>query len=531
MQFRDPFRTEYEVPETEADLIRCLKEWEWRIFSGCLYKITTKGDDDEDERPDIAVPFIPNAAQRQFLAGFHYRNIILKARQLGFSTLIEILALDQALWTKDQEVVVIAHTKDAATKLYRKKVQFAYDNLPPFCRLLVPTVERNQTQMVFANGSSIEVTSSARGGTPHFLHVSEMGKIGAKFPEKAVEITTGSLQGVPLSGRIIIESTAEGQGGEFHDLSKRAEAKKQAATPLKASDYAFHFFPWWMDPLYRLDPRGVAISPRDHEYFDRVEVVMDCLLDLDQRAWYVSKRDNDFATSPDLMWREYPSTPEEAWQASTEGKYLARALALARRDGRIGTFPLLPHRPVNTFWDLGVSDSTVIWMHQEVSGRDRWCGYREAQDASYLEDVLWLESHNVLWGAHYLPHDATHKIKGIETTLSPIAQLRLMRPRWNFVEVPRVQTIQHGIDLLRNDFHTYEFDEDACKDGLAHLEAYSREWNVRLQTWDDRPRHDEHSHAADAIRQKAQAEAGGLLRNPGRSAPKRTGVRRSGMVA
>jgi hypothetical protein len=531
MQFRDPFRTEYEVPQSEEDILRCAASWEWRIFSGCLYKITTKGDDDEDERPDIAVPFIPNPAQRLFLAAFHHRNIILKARQLGFSTLIEILALDHALFNPDQEVVVIAHTQSAATKLYRKKVQFAYDNLPPFVRKLRPTIERNQTQMVFNNGSSIEVTSSARGGTPHFLHVSEMGKISAKFPDKAVEINTGSLQGVPLSGRIIIESTAEGQGGEFHDLSNRAQAKRESGAKLKPSDYAFHFFPWWMDPNYRLAPDGVPISPKDHEYLDRVEETMNCVLDMPQRAWYVSKRDNDFATTPDLMWREYPSTPEEAWQASVEGKYLARALSIARKEGRIGNFPLLKHRPVNTFWDLGASDSTVIWLHQEVSGRDRWCGYRESIDASYTEDVLWLESLGCVWGGHFMPHDASHKQKGIETTLSPLSQLRLMRPRWTFVEVPRVQTIQHGIDLLRNDFGTYEFDEESCKDGLAHCEAYSREWNTRLQAWADYPRHDEHSHAVDAIRQKAQAAAGNLLRNPGRAPSKRTGERRSGMVA
>jgi hypothetical protein len=126
------------------------------------------------------------------------------------------------LFNRDQEVVVIAHTKEAATKMYRKKVCFAYDNLPEGIRRLFPIAERTQTQLVFENGSSIEVTSSARGGTPHFLHISEMGKIAAKYPERAIEITTGSLQGVPKNGLVFIESTAEGKAGAFYDLSRRA---------------------------------------------------------------------------------------------------------------------------------------------------------------------------------------------------------------------------------------------------------------------------------------------------------------------
>ncbi|PTM80457.1 hypothetical protein C8J29_102538 [Cereibacter johrii] len=334
-----------------------------------------KGDDADDDTPDIAMPFGPNAGQRMLLANLHNRNISLKARQMGFSTLIEVMALDHALFNRDQEVVVIAHTKHAATKLYRKKVCFAYDRLAAFLRELVPTVERSQTQRVLANGNSIEVTSSARGGTPHFLHVSEMGKIAAKYPDKAVEITTGSLQGVPLSGRVFIESTAEGKSGAFYTMSDRAEKKAQAGDPLTQADYRFHFFAWWMMPDCRLlldQAHRARISAKEHEYFDKVDGVMDVAIDLEQRAWYVNKRDNDFADSPDIMWREYPSTPDECWQASTEGKYLAPALARARKEHRIGRYPLIRHVPVNTFWDLGASDDTSIRLHQRIGPMDHF---------------------------------------------------------------------------------------------------------------------------------------------------------------
>lgn len=516
------------VPQSIAELDACLASWEWRIFSGQLYKITTKGDDAPEDEPEIAVPFIPNAPQRELLADLHNRNDILKARQMGFSTLIEILGLDQALFNRDQEVVVIAHTKDAATKLYRKKVCFAYDNLPPYVRDMIPTAERSQTQMVFANGSSIEVTSSARGGTPHFLHISEFGKIAAKFPEKATEITTGSMQGVPKSGFIFIESTAEGQAGAFYDLTKRAEALRASGKPLLQTEFRFHFFGWFQMPEYREDPAGVVISAKNHEYFDRIEGEMGVAIDLDQRAWYVSKRDNEFSSTPELMWREYPSTPSECWMSSNEGKYYHHVLMIARREARIGSFPFQKHLPVNSFWDVGASDHTAVWLHQRIQSWDRWIRYREAQLEGYLPQILWMESLGCVWGTHFLPHDASHQHKGIEDTKSAVQKLREIRPSWDWRIVPRIGNIQHGIDLVRLDFPNYQFDEEGCKEGIARLDNYQREWNTRLQCWGQQPRHDDSSHGADALRQKAQGY------EPNDKAPRgasKTRARRSGMTA
>lgn len=492
------------VPETQEEMVLALGSWDWRIFSGAIYKITTKGDDEAEDTPDIAVPFRPNPAQCDLLSNLNNRNVILKARQIGFSTLIDIMALDQAMFNADQEVVVIAHTKDAATKLYRKKVCFAYDNLPEAVKLACPLTERTQTQMVFANGSSIEVTSSARGGTPHFLHISEMGKIAAKYPDKAQEITTGSLQGVPKTGLVFIESTAEGKAGQFYDISQRAETMKKAGKVLQPTDYRFHFFAWWTDKNYRIDPEGIVISAKEHQYFDEVETEMDCVLDLDQRAWYINKRDNDFSSTPDLMWREYPSTPSECWQASNEGKYYAVAMAKARMTGRIGNYPLLKHVPVNSFWDLGATDDTAIWLHQRIGAMDRWGRYYEKSNEGYLHFVLWMEQMQCVWGTHYLPHDGENNKQGVEGVTKPIMQLREIRPTWKWQKVDRVRNIQHGINLVNQEFPTYEFDEEGCKEGIAHLEAYTRGWNTTVQWWSEKPRHDEHSHCADAFRQKAQ---------------------------
>lgn len=488
-------------PKTAEEWARALADPMWRICSGKLYKIIIKGSEDE---PGHVIPFRPNQSQRDFVNKIHYLNIILKARQLGFTSLAAILWLDHALFVPDQRCGIIAQDREAAESIFRDKVRFGYDNLPAALRERMPLKIANKSLLAFShNNSSIRVATSMRGGTINRLHISEMGKIAAKNPDKAVEIVTGSFQAVPTGhGIIVVESTAEGKSGEFFTIADKAEKKqkerKATGRPILDSEFQFHFFPWWKDPTYRLpidQARHVAISAKEHEYFDTVEGVMDCDLDLGQRAWYVAKRDNTFAASPDMMLREYPSTSEECWQQSSQGKFYHAAMARARKDGRIGNFPLIRHVPVNSFWDLGATDSTAVWLHQRIGPMDRWVRYREASGEGLLPFVLWMESMGCTWGTHFLPHDASHQKQGIEQTTSTLSQFREIRPSWNFVIVPRVQTIQHGIDLVRADFDTYEFDEEGCKEGIAHIEAYSREWNNRLMWWTDQPRHDEHSHA------------------------------------
>lgn len=499
------------VPQTPEEWESCLRDPMWRICSGQLYKIMIKGDD--ETQPGTVLPFKPNANQMEFLRELHYRNVILKARQLGFTTLIAILWLDHALWVPNQRCGIIAHTLTDAQSIFRDKVRFAYENLPEPLLQRFPLTKDAADELLFAhNNSSIRVAVSMRSGTIHRLHISEMGKIAAKHPDKAKEIVTGSLPTVPANGIAIIESTAEGRGGEFYELSNVAERntakKRKQGESLLPSEFKFHFFPWWKQPEYRLPPdqaRRVRISSKEHEYFDKIELAQDVEIDLAQRAWYITLRDNTFRAAPEDIWREFPSTSAECWQASTDGKYLAKVLMIARREGRIGIVPYVSHVPVNSFWDLGAGDETAIWLHQRIGLTDRWLRYYEASGEGYLHFILWMEKQGYLWGTHFLPHDASHRVQDIEQTTSPLFKLQQARPHWKFVVVPRVQTIQHGVELLRNDFTNYWFHEEGTKEGLEHLEAYSREFNTRLQCWHDYPRHDQHSHAADALRQKAQA--------------------------
>jgi hypothetical protein len=510
------------MKQTDADkaaaveLRKRLGDPMWRISN--LYKIIVKGTD--DDAAGLVMQFKPNRAQRRFIDRLHHRNIILKARQLGFTTLIAIVWLDHALFNANSRCGIIAQDREAAEVIFRDKVKFAYDNLPPDLKAAMPLARDSATELLFAhNNSSVRVATSMRSGTIHRLHISEFGKICAKYPDKAKEVITGSIPAVPLNGITIIESTAEGAEGEFHDMSQRAMAVADQGRPLTERDYRFHFFPWHGDDSYRMATANVLITPKDHEYFDRIEATEQCALDDEQRAWYVATRDTDFAGSAERMWQEYPSTPREAFQVSTEGCYYTDQLTAARKKGRILSIPEISV-PVNTFWDIGNSDGCAIWLHQQVGMEDRFVGYIEAHGETLKHYVAELQKTGHVWNKHFLPHDAAHK-RLSDTNKSTKQMLEDIGLR-NIVIVPVITDVNTGIQITREAFGSAYFDEAGCKLGLQRLENYKKRWNAQDARWSDEPKHDANSEGADAFRQWAQAKSANLITKSGHNGALRT---------
>lgn len=478
----------------------------WRLHN--LYKIVDKNG--------RIVLFQPNVQQLDYLQNIHGRDIILKARQLGFSTLALIVSLDEAIWTPNYSAAVIAHTRADAQKLLKSKIKFPYSQLPEAIKNAVPTVNDAADTFALANNSEVIVTSSARGGTLQRLHVSEFGKICARYPEKAKEIISGSFPAAE-NGHITIESTAEGQQGAFFDMTQKALAKKDRGAELSAMDYRIHFYPWWENEGYRLDPSLVRIKDVDMRYFRDLEHNHGIKLDDWQRAWWVMKDEEQGGT----MKREYPSTPEEAFEQALEGAYFEQALASANKRGSIGRFPYDPRYQVNTFWDLGRNDQTAIWLHQDIAGRDRFIGYYEAS-GEYIEHYLnwlkdWAKEMDAQWDQHFWPHDGDRQDLFLKE--GRVAEVNEMgfRPR----VVTRVSNKLAAIETARSAFPNCDFDEAACSEGLKRLKHYRKEWDDRAGVWKDRPLHDSNSNGADAF----MTFSTGFVRKPKSSGPLRRNLR------
>lgn len=493
------------IPSGEEELALRLADPMWRLCN--LYKILIKG---EKGQTDLVKQFKPNRAQRRFIERMWHRNIILKARQLGFTTLIAILWLDHALFNADQRCGIVAQDKEAAELIFRDKVKFAYEKLPDVLRARFPLAKDSASELLFAhNNSSVRVATSMRGGTIHRLHVSEFGKICAKFPEKANEVVTGSIPAVPENGVIIIESTAEGREGAFYAMTDASEKLHVQKIKLTTKDYRFHFYPWHEAPEYRLDSTTVHIREEDHTYFDTVEREMATTIDPDMRAWYVKTRDSDFGGSAEKMWQEYPSTPQEPFQVSTEGNYYSKQMVMIRKQGRILRFPVADV-PVNTFWDIGAGDGCGIWLHQEVTLQDRFIGYIEGHNEDLRHYVGELQKTGYIWNKHFLPHDAAHKRLG--DTNRSIEEMLIALGLRNTVIVPRITDLTTGIQTTRKHLATAYFEEAGTKLGIQRLDTYRKKWSTAEGRFTDVPdKANGASEGADAFRQYAQAKEGGLL--------------------
>lgn len=258
------------------------------------------------------IKFKLRQAQIDLLQGLHYKNIILKARQLGFTTFICIFLLDYALFNQNRQIGIIAHTQGDASVIF-KKVRTAWEGFPQALKdfLKLGTLGDSKVEYEFSNGSIMRISTSLRSGTYQAVLITEFGKLCARFPEKADEIITGTLPAVPAKGLIFIESTAEGEEGHYYDKVQDAMELKRLHKPLTVKDYKFFFYPWFQNPANVVS--GQVDIPGDiEEYLDKVERINNIVLSIEQRNWYC-------ITSKELkskMKQEHPSDPEEAFLVS-----------------------------------------------------------------------------------------------------------------------------------------------------------------------------------------------------------------------
>src|SRR4051812_11116698 len=110
----------------------------WRFNN--LYMITDK--------TGPRVPFVMNTPPQALFDGLHNQNVILKARQRGFTTFIQLLMLDTCLFNSDIRAGTIAHTMADAQATFRDKIRFPYDNLPDGIGELAPAQNDNATELL-----------------------------------------------------------------------------------------------------------------------------------------------------------------------------------------------------------------------------------------------------------------------------------------------------------------------------------------------------------------------------------------------
>lgn len=438
------------------------------------------------------VKFKANPVQCDLYINRHCLEIILKSRQHGVTTYYCILGLDEALFKDNFASGIIAHNRDDAQAFFKDKVKYAYDNLDPRVKAILPTADTDSANMLrFSNGSSIRVGTSLRSGTFQRLHISEFGKVCAKFPEKADEIVSGALNTVHAGQSISIESTAEGNSGHFYDYCMTAQKKAKLGTKLSDLDFKFFFFPWWKDKRNQIPRDEILFSEADQKYFDELEAKHKVFLSDDQKAWYVKKAE----TQKELMKREHPSTPEEAFEAAIEGAYFAKEMHHVYKERRICSVPYNPDYPVDTWWDIG-RDMMSVWFVQEIIPDEiRVIDYWARPGESIKSAAQMLKEKKYKYGFHWAPHDmGVHSLSDGEDRKTKAA-----RDYGLVFEIADKLAKDDQRDAARDLLAKCWFDEEKTKaEGVRSLENYRRLWNDKKQDWESEAFHDWASHGADA---------------------------------
>ncbi len=445
------------------------------------------------------VPFKLLPVQRKLLESMWYFNLILKSRQHGISTLVDLMLLDVALFIPNQSCVIVADTEDKAKKLFEEKIMLPYQNLPEGFRKARYTETENTQGLEFDNGSTITVGTTVRGLTIQWLHISELGPICKREPLKAHEIKTGAFNTVHPGQHMFVESTSVGAEGLFYEMCQEARKPMLEGKQLTRLGWKLHFFGWFEDPRNRMADHEVdlvTIGPVERKYFETLEKTQNVILDQAQKAWYVAKKD----TQGEDMMHEHPSTIDEAFHVSTEGRIFGLQMQKVRSQQRLRTVPWVPTEVVNTFWDLGHSDATAIWFHQHLLGEHRFIHYYENTGEDISHYVAYCRAKGYVFGKWYLPHDASSKrVNETKSCEQRMVDLGVMRS--DIVVVPRVSDKWVSINLARSTLPMCWFDADGTKRGVWCLDHYEKVWSKAAGKYIDEPAHNEASNGADAFQQ------------------------------
>ena len=403
--------------------------------------------------------------QGERAAGKPVRIIILKARQLGFSTVIEGLFFHDTVTRPLVETLIIAHSSDSTTKLFRMNKLF-FDMLPKNLRpmrkssnareIVFENPEKNAERKALSPGlrSAIRCVTAGsdgagRGSTLTNVHASE-----AAFWKNMKETLDGLLSAVPDDPQtaVIIESTPNGFN-EFKDFWDDAVAGKNGFLPL--------FFPWYEDPDYRKE------VPSGTEWTEEELALQACYqLDEEQLQWRRWCIRNNLGGDAVKFRQEYPSCPEEAFLMSGnpffDNECILRQIPQAGEPIKQGRFLYetdASGKPTDIRWEEDRRGEICIWEEPQQGhpyvlggdtagdGSDRFTAHlinnhSGVQTAELLYDgrsELWYAQQIYCLGLHY-----NTALLGVEINYSTYPERKL--EEWHY---PKLYIREKADDAAR----------------------------------------------------------------------------------
>lgn len=338
--------------------------------------------------------------------------------------------------------IYVAPEKLQAKKIVWKELKFFVKELPH-------TVNEAELTITFPNGSSVELAGAdnpdrLRGQHPHFVVLDEVAQMPRDIWYEAVYPSLRANKG----GALFI-GTPKGDN-LFKELFEHGKSARS-----------------WFSYMKNIFDTNVATEAEVEEL---------------RQTMPLPKFEQEYLCS---------------FSAAIQGTYFGPIIDDAGR-GIVTDVPVDPAIPVITAWDLGTTDSTVIWFVQrdkQDSRVIRVIDYYENSEKDIFHYISIVKNKGYAYDHHIMPHDVTQVSWETGRT-----RLDLLRQHGLTIKVARKVGIQEGISMAQTLLYTCRFDANKCKEGLTHLRQYRAKQDRRTGEYLEDPLHDQHSHAADAFR-------------------------------
>jgi phage terminase large subunit len=328
--------------------------------------------------------------------------------------------------------------------------------LDHFPKQLVEGTSKQEMQIRLTNGSIIQIV-----GTDKYDKVRGSNPVGCVFSEYAFQ-NPGAWDVVrPIlaenGGWAVFNSTPAGKN-HFYKLYEMALTN-----------------PSWYTQLVTVDD---SVDPVTNQRYVSEQAVQDEI---------------DAGMSDEMVRQEFYCD----FNVNVNGYYFLDYLVTAEEEGRIGKVPYDVGVPVDTWWDIGIGDSTAIWFTQTIKKEVHVIDFYQNNSVGLEHYAKALQERKYVYGSHNFPHDMEHTEFGTGRTRLEMAEDLFRGTRLNVV--PKLP-IEDGVNAVRMMLPKCHFDGEKCEKGLDALHNYHREFDDKLKEFKNKPVHDWSSHPADAFR-------------------------------
>lgn len=431
----------------------------------------------------LSTGYTPRALQAIIHSKMKRFNVLALHRRFGKTVLSVNEMIDRGLRCehRDPQLAYIAPT-------YGQAERIAWNMLKGFTKML-PGVEYNESKLraiiprphlgdkvtIYLMGA--ENPDSVRGMYLDFVVFDEFAEMNPDIWGKVVRPALADRRG----GALFI-GTPRGQN-HFYDVLKMAQQNKDNG---------------WFSEIYKASQTGI-LPPEEIEAM-KAEMTED---EIDQEL-------------------------ECSFTAAITGAYWGKAISEIEGKNRFGKVPHDPSLLVDTFWDLGVSDTTAIWFVQQSGQEVRIIDYWESTGSGIPDLARIIRADHradYTYREHNWPHDGNSRDLSTGKERSVTARGLGIKP---LIVHPRYD-VADSIDAARRLLGRCWFDVERCtfylkgdkgSRGIESLKNYTKKWDAKNKIYMDNPLHNWASHGADGFRLMGMALKPGKDRNDRTNLPR-----------